>query len=242
MPIFSDATLTLLYPRGGNRDQGGVYMYIIDLMKLANLKVTAHGFYFVDKDDNQLSISTGVEKIIVRFYNYFLDLELYLLWLIGYFPFFTIRRFFYRLCGIKIGRGSVIHMGARFFLPQNIKIGQGTIIGDHIFLDGRAKLTIGDHVDIASNVMIYNSEHDLTSETMKAREEPVTIGDYVFIGPRAIILPGVTIGEGAVIAAGAVVTKDVAEKMIVGGVPAKEIGPRQIGKLDYQLGRARLFQ
>ena len=211
-------------------------------MKLANLKVTPHGFYFVDKDDKQLSISTAVLKIIVRFYNYFLDAQLYFLWVIGYIPFFTIRGLSYRLCGIQIGRGSVIHMGARFFLPKNIKIGQGTILGDHIFLDGRAKLTIGNHVDIASEVMIYNSEHDLTSETMKAREEAVTIGDYVFIGPRAVILPGVSIGEGAVIAAGAVVTKNVAPKMVVGGVPAKEIGPRQINELNYRLGRNRLFQ
>lgn len=211
-------------------------------MKLANLKVTSHGFYFVDKDDNPLSLSLALEKILVRFYNYFLDCELYCLWLLGFVPFYTIRRFFYRLCGVKIGKGSVIHMGTRFFLPKNIQIGEGSILGDHIFLDGRAKLTIGSHVDIASEVMIYNSEHDLTDEAMKAREEAVTIGDYVFIGPRAIILPGVTIGKGAVIAAGAVVTKDVPEKTIVGGVPAKEIGQREIKSLHYHLGRARLFQ
>ena len=60
--------------------------------------------------------------------------------------------------------------------------------------------------------MIYNSEHDLDSETFKARQESVEIGDYVFIGPRVIILLGVKIGNGAVVAAGAVVTKDVDEE------------------------------
>jgi maltose O-acetyltransferase len=68
------------------------------------------------------------------------------------------------------------------------------------------------------------------------------IKDYVFIGPRAIILPGVTIGQGAVVAAGAVVTKDIPAKTIVGGVPAAVIGERKIEKLDYKLGRFRLFQ
>ncbi len=68
------------------------------------------------------------------------------------------------------------------------------------------------------------------------------IGDYVFIGPRAIILPGVKIGRGAVVAAGAVVTKDVPEFSIVGGVPAKQIGERKNKNLTYRLGRARLFQ
>ena len=68
------------------------------------------------------------------------------------------------------------------------------------------------------------------------------MGDYVFIGPRVIILPGVKIGKGAVVAAGAVVTKDVSEFTIVGGVPAKEIGERKNKKPNYKLGRARLFQ
>jgi len=143
---------------------------------------------------------------------------------------------------MQIGKGSVIHMWANFFDPSGIKIGQDTIVGDHVFLDGRAPLIIGNHVDIASSVMIYNSEHDLESIAFSARTEPVVIGDYVFIGPRAIILPGVKIGKGAVIAAGAVVTKDVPEFTIVGGVPAKEIGERKNKDPHYKLGHARLFQ
>ncbi|MGB6882191.1 MAG: acyltransferase, partial [Microgenomates group bacterium] len=106
----------------------------------------------------------------------------------------------------------------------------------------RAHLKIGSHVDIASSVMIYNSEHDIESHDFSAREEPVEIGDYCFIGPRVIILPGVKIGKGAVVAAGAVVTKDVPKFAIVGGVPAKVIGERKNKNLKYRLGRARLFQ
>jgi maltose O-acetyltransferase len=90
--------------------------------------------------------------------------------------------------------------------------------------------------------MVYNSEHDLESEEFDAIVAPVEIGDYVFIGPRAIILPGVKIGRGAVVAAGAVVTKSVPDFIIVGGVPAKEIGERKNKNPDYKLGRARLFQ
>lgn len=133
-------------------------------------------------------------------------------------------------------------MWANFFQPKNIIIGEGTIIGDHAFLDGRAPLRIGKEVDIASSVMIYNSEHDLESEDFRAREEPVEIGDYVFIGPRVIILPGVKIGKGAIVAAGAVVTSDVPDFAIVGGVPAKIIGERKNKNPNYHLGRPRLFQ
>ena len=163
--------------------------------------------------------------------------------IVGYIPFHHVRRFFYRIFGISIGTGSTIHMFATFYNPFNISIGKDTIIGEWAVLDGRENLKIGNHVDIASNVMIYNAEHDIhTNEFTKARMEKVEIEDYVFIGPRAIILPGVTIGKGAVVGAGAVVTKDVAPLSIVGGVPAKEIGTRSEESLNYTLGRAAWFR
>lgn len=211
-------------------------------MKIKNLNISNDGIYFVDKDDQKLPLSKSLKKITNRFLSYLLDLKLLLLWIIGYFPSHSVRNIIYSLAGISLGNGTTIHMGARFFNPKNITIGDGTIIGSHIFMDGRARITIGKQVDIASEVMIYNSEHDLKSPTFAATEEPITIGDYVFIGPRAIILPGVKIGNGAVIAAGAVVVKDVPEKAIVGGVPAKVIGEREIEKLNYKLGKPRLFQ
>lgn len=211
-------------------------------MKIANLKISEEGVHFVDKDGQKLDTKNAIGKIHGRFGSYLLDLELLFLWIIGCFPSHTVRNFFYRLFGMKIGRKATLHMGARFFNPANITIGEGTIVGGGSFLDGRAKIRIGNQVDIASEVMIYNSEHDLEDTRFTAREESVNIGDYVFIGPRVIILPGVKIGNGAVVAAGAVVTKDVPEKAIVGGVPAKLIGERKVDKLDYQLGRPRLFQ
>ncbi|OGE19742.1 hypothetical protein A3J19_05495 [Candidatus Daviesbacteria bacterium RIFCSPLOWO2_02_FULL_41_8] len=189
-----------------------------------------------------LSTTEASRKAVNRAYNWILDLELLLVTWAGLVPCHYFRLFFYALAGVKIGKGSRIHIGARFFYPANIKIGTGSILGDNIFLDGRDKLIIGDHVDIASGVMILNSEHDINSEDFKAISAPVEIGDFVFIGPRAIILPGVKIGKGAVVAAGAVVTKDVADFAIVGGVPAVVIGERKTKDLHYKLGRARLFQ
>lgn len=211
-------------------------------MKLKNLNLSSQGISFEDKDGKPLSVQTATKKITNRFFSFFLDLWLFKLNVIGHFPSHSFRNFFYRLSGIKIGRGATFHMGARFYLPKNIEIGEGTIVGDHAFLDGRDKIIIGKQVDIASQVMIYNSEHDLSDPSFKATEEPVSIGDYVFIGPRVIIMPGVSIGNGAVIAGGAVVTKDVAENTIVGGAPAKLIGERPLKTQNYKLGRARLFQ
>lgn len=197
---------------------------------------------FKDKMGRELSFQEALPKIINRFFNYLLDFELMIIRWAGHVPIHQIRKWTYQTAGVKIGRGSVIHMWANFFNPNNIEIGEDTIIGGHVFLDGRAKLKIGSHVDIASQVLIYNSEHDINHPEFKAREEPVIIEDYVFIGPRVIIQPGVKIGKGAIIAAGAVVAKDVSPRKVVGGVPAKEIGERKLKEYRYRLGRARLFQ
>lgn len=197
---------------------------------------------FTDKSGRKLAPAQAMPKIFNRFDNYLLDLELMVLRWAGCIPFHTVRKLFYRLSGINIGHGSTIHMWANFFEPSQIRIGEDTIIGDHVFLDGRAPLLIGNHVDIASSVMIYNSEHDVEQEDFSAKVEPVAIGDYVFVGPRVIILPGVKIGNGAIVGAGAVVTKDVPDFAIVGGVPAKVIGERKNRNPNYKLGRARLFQ
>lgn len=197
---------------------------------------------FQDKMGRSLNPGTAFLKITNRVYSYFADMGLFILNLVGYIPFYTLRKIFYKMAGMKIGKGGVIHMGAKFFDPSNISIGLGSIIGGGVFLDGRARLSIGKQVDIASEVMIYNSEHDINSEDFRPVFGDVLIGDYCFIGPRVIVLPGVTIGEGAVVAAGAVVTKDVKEFDVVGGVPAVKIGERQLKTPNYRLGRARLFQ
>lgn len=197
---------------------------------------------FKDKEGKQLSWEEAVPKIQFRFRSYHLELLTALLWLFGYIPSHTMRKAIFRLSGMKIGRKSFIHIGCRVYEPKNITIGEGSIIGDHVTLDGRDKLTVGNNVDIASEVMIFNASRDMHSDEFKLIQKPVNIGNNVFIGPRAIILPGVNIGEGAVVAAGAVVTRDVAAKIMVGGIPAKKIKDREINKLSYKLGRARLFQ
>lgn len=208
-----------------------------------NVHFTKGGITFTDKHGNNLNVSEAFRRAFVRFYNWYLDFQLAFIHLVTDFvPSHIIRQLVFKLSGIKIGKGSTVHMGVRFFNPKGIHIGNDTIIGYRTFLDGRESLKIGDHVDIASEVMIYNSEHNLESEGFEAISEPVVISDYSFIGPRAIIMPGVTVGKGAVVAGGAVVTKDVEPFTIVGGVPAKLIGERKNKNPNYKLGRARLFQ
>jgi maltose O-acetyltransferase len=191
----------------------------------------------------ELTLEQVISKVFTRIMTVCAEFGLYFVHLAGHVPIHHFRRLVYRLAGMHIGKGSSIHMYARFYNPANIVVGEDSIIGEGAVLDGRAALIIGNHVDIATEVMMYNSQHDMNADDFAEHiDASVLIEDYVFIGPRAIILPGVKISEGAIVAAGAVVTKDVPPYTIVGGVPAKEIGERRNKKLSYRLGRAHWFR
>lgn len=189
-----------------------------------------------------LNLSNLVPKVINRLETILLEFWLLILRIVGHIPIHTFRKLFYIVSGMDLSFDSTIYMGVNFFNPSGVTIGHDSVIGSKCFLDGRAPLIIGNHTSLATEVMIYNDEHNINSSKYENSFGPVTIKDYVFVGPRVIILPNVTIGTGAVIAAGAVVTKDIPDGEIWGGVPAIKIANRKAGQLNYRLGRPMLFQ
>ena len=161
--------------------------------------------------------------------------------LVGHFPSHAFRRWFYRaVMQFEIGNRSFIFMGAEFDTKGQFKLGDHSTINQHCRLDNRGGLEIGNNVSISANVCILTADHDPQSSGFAGRMRPVRIADYVFVGTRAMILPGVTIARGAVVAAGAVVTRDVGERMIVAGSPARQIGMRD-ADLNYQIDYVRFF-
>ena len=153
----------------------------------------------------------------------------------------------------RLGTGVVFEAGVLVFHAENIEIGNdvyvghqtilkayhinkmvigdGTWIGQQCFFHSAGGLTIGKNVGIGPGVRIVTSAHRLDQADrpiLKSAVEfaPVVIDDDADIGVGAIILPGVRIGRGVQVGAGAVVTRDVAERVIVAGVPARTIGTR----------------
>ena len=109
---------------------------------------------------------------------------------------------------------------------KTVRIGSGTYINSNLTLVDDYEITIGDKCLIAPNVTICTTGHPVHSELRPNGEMysfPVKIGDGVWIGSGAVILPGVTIGNGAVIGAGSIVTKDVPEMVVAYGNPCKVI-------------------
>jgi acetyltransferase-like isoleucine patch superfamily enzyme len=126
--------------------------------------------------------------------------------------------------------GREVDASFGLFPPFNTDCGKNLILGKRVFINSGCKfqdqggLTIGDDVLIGHNVVIATLNHAFSPEHRGDLEpQPVRIGNQVWVGANATILPGVTIGDGAIVAAGAVVTKDVAPRTVVGGVPAKVI-------------------
>lgn len=131
----------------------------------------------------------------------------------------------------SVGRSVTIHPSVLIRGAENISIGNNSNINHGSELYGAGGITIGAGTMIAYEVMIFSDSRKFRSKdplkTLKGRDcKPVKIGDDVWIGARAMILPGVQIGNHAIIAAGSVVTHNVGEWEIHGGNPAKRIGSR----------------
>lgn len=115
---------------------------------------------------------------------------------------------------LRVDYGSHIRIGARSFANFGL-----------VALDV-APITIGDDVQIGTNVQLLTPTHPVDPEPRRAKWEaakPITIGDNVWLGSAAIILAGVTIGENTVVGAGSVVTRDLPANVVAVGNPARVI-------------------
>ena len=135
---------------------------------------------------------------------------------------------------LRCGDHVTLYQGSHYIGRHNIPImiGSHTHIGGNSTVSGLGQITIGEGCAISSGVQIYSISHDIGKSATErvidnVIKKKVTIGNDVWIGANAVILPGVTVGDHAVVGAGAVVTKDVDSWMIVAGVPAKPIRDRR---------------
>jgi len=157
-------------------------------------------------------------------------------------PSHSIRLLFYRkVMGFKIGMGSSIFMGCKFDCPGNLIIGRNSVINANCRLDSRGGLEIGNNVSVSEDVLFLTADHNEDLIGVSGRSKRICIEDFVWIGTRAMVLPGVIIEKGAVVAAGAIVTRSVKYLNVVAGIPAKIINTRP-DNFNYSARYKRLFQ
>lgn len=133
-----------------------------------------------------------------------------------------IRQIMGRLTGREVGEDFSLFPPFYTDFGKNIAIGRNVFINSGCHFQDQGGIAIGDGALIGHNVVLATVNHALEPEKRRRnRYAPIRIGENVWIGSNATILPGVTLGDWAVVAAGAVVTKDVPPMTVVGGVPAR---------------------
>ncbi len=134
------------------------------------------------------------------------------------------RSWYWQSTFASCGEGLKVYGSLDAYPPENIHVGSHVSINNHVMLNARDTIRIGNYVRISPGVIINTGglKYEASRESRGHTKAPVTIEDGVWLCSGAIISPGVTIGEDAVVAAGAVVTKDVAPRTVVMGVPAVE--------------------
>jgi acetyltransferase-like isoleucine patch superfamily enzyme len=186
----------------------------------------------------------GIRLLAIRVMNYLTN------HIIAHVPSYKLRHLWYRkVLGIQLEPGAGVHLGCYvwFYGPNDVRrsqvrIGRNSHINRDCVLDVRGGLTIGENVSVSADVSIVTIAKLATSRG-PAERKAVSIEDNVWIGTRAIIMPGVTLGRGAVVGAGAVVINDVPPLAIVFGSPARTVGKRPAEEADYVLeGRFPLFE
>jgi acetyltransferase-like isoleucine patch superfamily enzyme len=139
-----------------------------------------------------------------------------------------LRAFFWSFFLKEIGKNVHLMSNVTIMSPQNVTIGNSTLINTGTKIGGQNGIKIGSYVLIGYNVTIVSENHAYHNPLLPIKEQgyfggPIVIEDDVWIGANAVILPNIKIGRGAIIGANAVVSKNVQPFSIVGGIPAKHI-------------------
>ena len=141
--------------------------------------------------------------------------------------FFSLKVRLLRWAGAKIGTNVRVCSSATILGVGALEIGDDTWVGYQVLIHASSSIQIGRCVDIAPRVFLGNGTHLLDPTGSHSAgagvSRDIIIGDGVWLGATSTILPGLVVGAKAVVGAGAVVTKDIPEKAVVAGVPAKLI-------------------
>lgn len=138
------------------------------------------------------------------------------------------RLFWLRAFGATIEGKPFVHQRARIQIPWHLTLRNRSCLGDRANLYTLGEIEIGERAIIAQEAYLCTGTHDLTQAHVPLLVAKITVGDDVFVGARAFVMPGIIIGESAIVGACSVVTKDVPARTLVAGNPARTI--RQVSR------------
>jgi putative colanic acid biosynthesis acetyltransferase WcaF len=133
-----------------------------------------------------------------------------------------------RLFGAKIGKGVYIKPGLRVKFPWYFEVGDHTWLGEDLWVDNLAQVTIGPHCCISQGAYLCTGNHDWSAPDMRLFRRPIRCERGSWVGARSLVCPGVTLGAGAIAAAGSVITRDVPAMEVHAGNPAGFVRRREL--------------
>lgn len=136
------------------------------------------------------------------------------------------RLFWLRLFGAKLHGAPFVHQRARIEIPWNLTLHDRCCLGDRTNAYTLGQIEIGAGATVAQEVYLSTGSHDFSSDRIPLVIGKIVIGEDVFIGARAFVMPGITIGARSVIGACSVVTRDVPPEVFAAGNPCKVLRPR----------------
>jgi len=139
----------------------------------------------------------------------------------GLLPSSRVKRGLLRLFGARVGAKAVIKPHVRIKFPWRLALGDHVWLGQEVWIDNLADVTIGSNVCLSQRVYLCTGSHDYGRPTFDLITRPIIIEEGSWVAASALVLPGVRIGAGAVVAAGSVVTKEIPPGTIAAGQPAR---------------------
>jgi putative colanic acid biosynthesis acetyltransferase WcaF len=133
-----------------------------------------------------------------------------------------------RAFGAQAGKGIVIKPHVRVKFPWKLRIGDHSWIGESVWIDNLAEVSIGSNCCISQGVYLCTGSHRWDKETFDLETKPIVIENQCWVGAMARIAPGVRMGEGAVLMMGGVATSNLDAWQIFNGAPAAGVKKREI--------------
>ena len=120
-----------------------------------------------------------------------------------------------------IGQQVRIKPGVRVKFPWRLSVGDSCWLGEQVWIDNLAPVTLGHDVCLSQGVYLCTGNHDWSKSTFDLRLGAITIGQSAWIGAQAVVVPGTSVGEGAVVTVNSVASGALSPWLIYAGNPAK---------------------
>lgn len=144
----------------------------------------------------------------------------------GSIPFSGLRVGLLRLFGARVGKGVVIKPSVNIKYPWRLSIGDHCWIGEEVWIDNLAQVTIGDHVCISQGAMLLCGNHNYRKPTFDLMVKEIILENGAWVGAKSVVTPGVKMQEHAVLTAGSVAVSELQAWTIYQGNPALAVRKR----------------